>query len=217
MTTGNSASARDVTENLLSGETADLSNLDLLTLLVGDLAGSLIDAYPMLTALDGASGVELAEVSGATTDAVARLLAARELAHRRARERARRGAPVLDSRDAVKLLDPLLQDETREVVVVLALDTKRRLVCPPITVAIGTIDSVSCHPREVFRSLIRVSASACLVAHLHPSSGEPVPSPDDIMLTERLRAAGELIGIDVLDHIVLGRGTFLSMLDRGLL
>lgn len=114
-------------------------------------------------------------------------------------------------------MEPLLRDETREVVVVLALDTKRRLVCPPITVAIGTIDSVSCHPREVFRSLIRVSASSCVVAHLHPNSGEPVPSPDDIMLTERLRAAGDLVGITVLDHIVLGRGTFLSMADRGLI
>ena len=61
-----------------------------------------------------------------------------------------------------------------------------------------------------------LDASPCLIAHLHPSSGEPVPSPDDVMMTARLKEAGELVGIPVVDHIVLGRGCFISMAERGL-
>jgi len=76
---------------------------------------------------------------------------------------------------------------------------------------------VAAHPREIFRPLIKVAASSCLIAHLHPSSGEPVPSPDDVMMTTRLKEAGALLGIPVVDHIVLGRGTFISMTERGLL
>jgi DNA repair protein RadC len=109
-----------------------------------------------------------------------------------------------------------LGDETREVVMVLALDTKRRLVTVPITVAIGTNDAVPVHPREIFRPLIKVAASSCLIAHLHPSSGEPVPSPDDVMMIVKLKEAGELRGIAVVDHIVLGRGCYISMAERGL-
>jgi hypothetical protein len=117
----------------------------------------------------------------------------------------------------VEVVEPLLRSESREVVLVLPLDTKRRLICPPITVAVGTIDSVPVHPRELFRPLIRVAASAVILVHLHPSSGEPVPSPDDILLTSRLKEAGELLGIPVLDHVVIGHGTYMSMADHGLM
>ena len=203
-------------EALLSDEAAHLSNLDLLTILVGPAAQPLVNAYPTLSALDDAAPQELT-AAGLDLSGVARLLAARELGKRRAVERALKGTPILSAAAAVDILEPLLRDETREVVMVLALDTKRRLVTSPVVIAIGTNDSVPCHPREVFRPLIRASASSCIVAHLHPSSGEPVPSPDDIMLTERLKSAGELLGIPVVDHIVIGRGCYLSMADRGLM
>jgi DNA repair protein RadC len=111
----------------------------------------------------------------------------------------------------------LLKRDVAIEAALLALDTKRRLVTAPITVAIGTNDAVPVHPREIFRSLIKVAASSRLIAHLHPSSGEPVPSPDDVMMTTRLREAGELLGIPVVDHIVLGRGCYISMAERRLM
>ena len=194
-----------------------LSNLDLLTVLVGDAASTVMAVFPTLDQLDTASQHELSQVPGLDDVAVSRLLAVRALARRRAEEQTRRGTPILDARTAVEILEPLLRDETREIVIVLALDTKRRMLCLPITVAIGTIDSVPCHPREIFRPLIRVSASAAILVHLHPSSGEPVPSPEDVMLTSRLKEAGELLGLPLLDHIVIGRGCYVSMLDRGLM
>ena len=203
---------------LLAGESANVSNLDLLTILVGTItAETLLSRYPTLTELDDASVEELTAIPELDASGVAVLLAMRELVRRRAAEGARRGTPILDSRAAVEILEPLLQGEKREVVLALALDTKRRLLCPPITVAIGTIDSVPVHPRELFRPLIKVAASAAILVHLHPSSGEPVPSPEDVMLTSRLREAGELLGIPLVDHIVIGRGCYVSMLDRGLL
>lgn len=204
-------------EMLLAGDPSLVTNADLLIILVGDAAPAVQVAFPTLAELDDASPQELAELAGRDAGNISRLLAARELARRRALEKPRRGTPVLDSRAVVEIVEPLLQDETREVVVVLALDTKRRLLCLPITVAIGTIESVPCHPREIFRPLIRVSASAAILVHLHPSSGEPVPSPEDVMMTRRLKEVGALVGIPLLDHIVIGRGCYVSMLDRGLM
>lgn len=204
-------------ERLLSGDPTLLSNLDLLTVLVGEAAGSLLARYPTLSALEDASVQELSSIGELSDEDVARLIAVHEFGRRRAIERALKGTPIMSSAAAVDILEPLVRGETREVVMALALDTKRRLVTSPITVAIGTNDSAPCHPREVFRPLIRVSASACLVAHLHPSSGEPVPSPEDVMLTARLREAGELLGIPLLDHLVIGRGCFVSLDGRMLM
>jgi len=211
--------ARDTPETrLLSGEAASLSNADLLAVLLGNINAvhEVQAAYTTLTDLDAALPHELSDLPGLDIAGAARLLAAQELAQRRAIERARRGTSVLKPEDAFKILEPLLRQETREVVMVLALDTKKRLVCSPITVSVGTNDSALCHPREVFRPLIRASASSAIVAHLHPSSGEPVPSPDDVMLTARLKEAGELLCIPIVDHIVIGRGCFISMAERGL-
>jgi DNA repair protein RadC len=202
---------------LLCGEAAHLSTLDLLTILIGSSAAAVVTSFSTLAVLDDASAQELSDVPGLNTDAVVRLLAVRELGRRRALERALKGVPILSAAAAVDILEPLLRDETREVVMVLALDTKRRLVTAPITIAIGTNDSVPVHPREIFRPLIKAAASSCLIAHLHPSSGEPVPSPDDVMLTARLKEAGDLFGIPLLDHVVIGRGCYLSMADRGLI
>jgi DNA repair protein RadC len=205
-------------ELLRAGDATQVSTFDLLTILVGAVAAQpILSRYPTLTALDDASAEELSGIPEMDTGGVATLLAAREIHRRRAAEVARRGAPVLDSRAVVDIVEPLLRTESREVVMVLALDTKRRLLCPPITVAVGTIDSVPAHARELFRPLIRVAASAAVLVHLHPSSGEPVPSPEDIMLTARLKEAGDLLGIPLLDHVVIGRGCSVSMSDRGLM
>jgi len=201
---------------LSAGTTSHLSNHDLLSVLLGrdSLATSLLEKYSSLVDLEQAPPTELNELLGHTPT---NLLAAREISRRTAEEKVRRGTPILSAEDAYQLLRPLLRGEKREVVLALALDTKSRLTCPPITISIGTISSAPVHPREIFRPLIREAASSCVLAHLHPSSGEPIPSPEDIMLTARLREAGELLGIPVVDHIVLGTGCYLSMSSRGLL
>ena len=204
---------------LMAGEAAHLSNADILSVLMisTDAVEWVLAEYPTLSKLEAVEALELARIPVPHPEQMVRLLAARELSRRFATDRARRGTPIHSALAAYQLLEPLLRTESREVVIALALDTKSRLLCAPITVAIGTVSSVPLHPREVFRPLIRVAASSCLIAHLHPNSGEPVPSPDDIMVTARLKEAADLIGIPLQDHLVIGRGCYLSMAERGLL
>jgi DNA repair protein RadC len=107
----------------------------------------------------------------------------------------------------------LAQDGTQEEFHIVTLDTKRQVIgTHPITV--GTLDSSLVHPREVFRPAIRDAASVILLVHNHPS-GDPHPSRADVTVTERLVQAGQLIGIEVLDHIILGHPTSLSMRESG--
>ena len=206
-------------EALFLGEANTLSNADLLQALLLDREAvqAIIAAYPTLLELEAAHPEELADLPHFDRVPIARLLAARELYQRLAREKVRRGTPVLSARDTYQLLEPMLRTETREVVIALALDTKSRLLCPPINVAVGTASSVPLHPRELFRPLIRAAACMCVLVHLHPNSGEPVPSPADIEMTARLKEVSELMDIPLMDHVVIGRGCYLSMAERGLL
>lgn len=203
-------------ENLLYSNPASFSNFDLLAVLLDDQekAAALVQAYPSLSELEDASAIELMELPTIGNEDVARILAARELSCRRAKERGRKGTPIIDCDAAHEVLKPYLNGEAREVVLALALDTKARLICPPIIISIGTINHALIHPREFFRPLIRCAAYSCVLAHFHPSSGEATPSSEDLELTAHLRDAGELLGIPVNDHLVIGDGYFVSLASR---
>jgi DNA repair protein RadC len=81
-----------------------------------------------------------------------------------------------------------------------------------VEVARGTVHGVEVHPREVFRPLIRMAAAGGVLAHNHPS-GDPTPSPEDVALTRRLRAAGELLGMPIIDHVVISEGRHCSIAE----
>ena len=95
------------------------------------------------------------------------------------------------------------------------MDTKNRVLSIK-TVSIGDLSSSIIHPREVFKDAIVASAASLIVAHNHPS-GDPTPSADDVAVTKRLMDAGGILGIDLLDHIVIGDGKFVSLKERGLI
>jgi DNA repair protein RadC len=101
----------------------------------------------------------------------------------------------------------------REVFLVLALDTRKRLLGKR-RIAIGTLDQCLVHPREVFKPLIAMSAASTILVHNHPS-GDPGPSELDRSLTQRLREAGELLQLPVIDHVVVGKGGHYSFLASG--
>ena len=111
------------------------------------------------------------------------------------------------------VLMPILRDEAVEVFGVLCLTTKQRIICWH-EVSRGSLDSTLAHPREIFKAAILANAAAVIVAHNHPS-GDPTPSADDVELTRRLAAAGTLMGIEVLDHIVIGDESFVSFRQTG--
>ncbi|MBY9079542.1 DNA repair protein RadC [Paenibacillus sp. HN-1] len=103
----------------------------------------------------------------------------------------------------------------QEHFVVLFLDTKNRMIKRK-TIFVGSLNAAIVHPREVFKAAIENSAASIICVHNHPS-GNPTPSQEDILLTKRLVNVGELVGIDVLDHVVVGREGFVSLKERGLM
>jgi DNA repair protein RadC len=111
------------------------------------------------------------------------------------------------------MLMRLLEDEPSEVFAILCLGTKLRVLAFH-EVSRGSLDSAQAHPREVFRAAILANAASIVLVHNHPS-GDPQPSPDDVALTQRMRAAGLVLGIDVLDHLVIGDGCYFSFKEAG--
>ena len=121
-------------------------------------------------------------------------------------------APIQTSTDASAILRPCFEGLDREQFVVCGLDAKHGVIGINV-VSIGSLSLSIVHPREVFKALILMNASAWLCAHNHPS-GEVTPSREDIALTTRLRAAGDLLGITLVDHLILGEGCY-SFADQG--
>ena len=120
------------------------------------------------------------------------------------------------SRDVVDLMLPVLADLDREAFWVILLDGRNRATGLNL-VSLGSLSATLVHPREVFKPLVVGNAAAAVLVHNHPS-GDPTPSGEDIALTRRLCEVGDLIGIRVIDHVVIGNeGTYRSLADDGLL
>jgi DNA repair protein RadC len=152
---------------------------------------------------------------GVSLASARRLAGAFELGRRLATERSIVGTPVRVVADVFAVYGPRMRDLKVEQFVVLLVDAKARVRSEHL-VSQGTLTNAPVNPREVFRLAIRHAAAGILVLHNHPS-GDPEPSEDDIAITRRLTAAGELIGVKVLDHIVVGDGCYVSFLERGLI
>jgi DNA repair protein RadC len=110
---------------------------------------------------------------------------------------------------------PRLRYQEQENFLALLLNTKNEVLAE-VTVSIGTLDMSVAHPREVFKSAIRCNSAGVILAHNHPS-GDPLPSPEDGQLTRQLVEAGKLLGIEVVDHLVIGNGRWVSLREKGLL
>ena len=193
---------------------------------VGELAGLVAGISPRASAggvtdfaesalLDysRATTAELAASLGIPWRAALRIACAFELGRRVAASTRLSRAPVRTPRDAFELVHDLLHGRDRETVVALYLDGRHRLL-QRHEVSIGTATASLIHPREVFGPALRSGACAVVVAHNHPS-GDPEPSAEDQGVTERLVAAGELVGVPLLDHIVVGGSAFVSLRGRG--
>jgi len=121
---------------------------------------------------------------------------------------------VTTSKEVFELFH-FLRNEAKEHFITLHLDGKNRIVCVE-NVSSGSLNASIVHPREVFKSCLLSSAAAVILLHNHPS-GDPTPSREDLELSGRLKEAGELLGIRILDHIIIGDGCYVSLADRGLI
>jgi DNA repair protein RadC len=181
------------------------NNTQLLSALAGPAAAALLQHYGGLTSLAQASLAELQLVKGIGQSKAAAIKSAFLLAQRLSRETYRE-APLMDTPERVA---DFLREQNRPYTVenfqVVFLNTRRRLIGTQ-NLSQGTLDTLLVHPREVFRQAIAANAAALILVHNHPS-GDPTPSEADIKVTRDLVRAGQLLKIEVLDHVILGRRT----------
>ncbi|MCC6750921.1 MAG: DNA repair protein RadC [Deltaproteobacteria bacterium] len=177
------------------------------------LSQALLARFGGLEGLQRCRAVELQTLAGVGWARASALVAVMELGRRSLALAQRPGPRVTGARDAYHWFRPHLASRRQEVFVVLSLDAKHRPLAV-LQVAQGSVSSVEVHPREVFAPAVREQAAAVIVAHNHPS-GDPEPSAEDRELTRRLRQAGQILGIPVLDHLVVARGTYTSFAERG--
>jgi DNA repair protein RadC len=129
--------------------------------------------------------------------------------------RAGYAVPVSDPDAAYRAARPLLEDRDREALLVLLLDNKNQVNAAHV-VSVGSLNGCPVHPREVFKAAVLANAAGVVVAHNHPS-GDPEPSPEDRNMALRLKQAGEILGIRVLDFLVVGDGRYTSLKSESLL
>jgi len=170
-----------------------------------EIGRQLLQKFGSLQALAQASVEDLRSVKGIGRDKAVTLMAAFALARKMAEE-LQRESPVLDNpENVVRLLREKNLVKNVETLQVLLLNTRRRLI-RVAEITDGTLDTLLVHPREVFKAAIAANAAAVVLAHNHPS-GDPTPSEADIKVTRDLIRAGQLLKIDVLDHVIIGRAT----------
>jgi DNA repair protein RadC len=197
-----------------------LTDAALLSVLVGETGalgvGRLVSEQPVAAALWRMNPDDLVELDGIGPAGAARLLACLEMSRRASGPSTEVRPTISTPEDVVAVCGSRLRGLDREHFWTLALNTKNRLM-RIIEVSVGSLNASIVHPRELFKDAVRVSAAAVVVVHNHPS-GDPTPSGADIQLTRRLVKAGDVLGVDVLDHVVIGDGgAHASMRDMGLM
>jgi DNA repair protein RadC len=210
-------------ERLLAAGPSALSDGELLGLLFGigsrektavELAGEVISEAGGLHGLYDVSVHELVEFNGIGEAKACVILAAVELGRRIGQVR-NPGRPVISSpADVERLLRGRIANLDRENFVVVLLNTKNEVI-ETSTVSVGTLSASLVHPREVFKPAIRASAASVVLAHNHPS-GKVEPSREDREVTRRISEAAGILGVEVLDHVIVGDGYF-SMKEHGML
>ncbi len=202
-----------------------LSSAELLALVIGTGSGGrsavavgqdlLVHGGGSLRRLATLPVNSLTAVAGLGTVRAVAVHAALELGRRLGAEAREEGAPLRSPRDVYAAFAHRLEDLPVEEFHVAVLDAQHRLE-RDITVTRGILNSSLVHPREVFREAIAERAAAIILVHNHPS-GDPTPSADDRLVTEQLVAAGRLLDIPVHDHLIVGRGRYVSFAEAGLL
>jgi DNA repair protein RadC len=213
-------------EKLLQQGTCALSDAELLALILGsgdassgrsalDLGRELLLEFKSLRCLANASCAELQRIKGVGPAKATCVKAALDLARRVQGER----RPIesftrfISASQVFEHLNYEFRDRRKEYFMALLLDGKNRIITRA-QISEGSLNQSIVHPREVFNVAVRESAAAMILLHNHPT-GDPTPSPEDLEVTRRLCEAGQLMGIKVLDHIIIGEDVFYSFAEKG--
>ncbi|MBI4516121.1 MAG: DNA repair protein RadC [Deltaproteobacteria bacterium] len=210
-------------EKLLERGASSLSNAELLAILLrtGLRGRSALDQARALMEKCGNDWRQLAtlgpgelqRIDGLGEAKIAEILAVLEIAKRYGEREFAPGDSLHGSYDVYAHYRERLAEERREHFYAVLLDNKHRKI-KDVPVSLGSLTASIVHPRDVFAPVVRESAAAVVFVHNHPS-GDPTPSKEDIEITRRLREVGDLVGVRVLDHIVIGRGRYVSFVDDG--
>ncbi len=179
---------------------------------VVEVSQRLLSAFGSLTALAKASVKDLQSIDSIGPVKAQMIKAAMELAQRLTRESVGESPIVTTPEQAAAVLRERARVLQKEVFWALMLDAKNRLIGEPQKISEGTLTSSLVHPRELFKKALEYSCASMILAHNHPS-GDPTPSAEDIRVTKQLIGAGEVMGIKVLDHIVLGHRKWYNSTD----
>lgn len=211
-------------EKLLARGAEVLGTNELLALVLGtgtprlsalELANEILSSAGGLSGLAHLSPNGLARLNGLKAARTARLVAALELGRRLLAEPSE-PRPIFRTPDDVeRYLLPRFSTRPVEEFGLLVLDTRNRLKRLQV-ISRGSLNGSLVHPREVFREAVALQAAGLVVFHNHPS-GDPTPSREDLSLTRRLRQAGTIMGIEVLDHVIIGGSRCVSLKEKGLL
>ena len=212
-------------EKLIEKGSEALSNTELLAIILrtgdGSSGHSALDHGRLLMQqfdeslrkLGEASVQDICSIKGIGPAKAAQIKAAIEIGRRFAREEVKQGEAFRSSADVFNFYREQLGELKKEEFHVLLLDAKNRKI-KDVRVSEGSLTSSLVHPREVFNPIVRESAAAVILVHNHPS-GDPAPSQEDLHITRRLREIGEVMGVRVLDHVIVGKGKYVSFVDDG--
>ncbi|WP_409370532.1 RadC family protein [Lysinibacillus sp. 38-6] len=209
-------------ERLLRQGAMSLSNQELLAILLRTgtkeesvlvLANRVLSTFERLHHLKHATIEEMVAIKGIGEVKAIQILAAIELGRRLSQKQNDDKYTVRSPQDAAAYLMPDMTSLSQEHFVVLFLDVKNQIIHKK-TIFIGGLNASIVHPREIFREAVKRSAASIICAHNHPS-GVPTPSPEDIEVTKRIQEAGFIIGIELLDHVIIGDHQFISLKEKG--
>ena len=211
-------------ERLLKLGSEALSAQEILALILGRgikgepvmmASQKLLSRFGSLKGVANASVEELIQTKGIGPAKATQIKAALEFSRRLESEASEKPKPILKSpEDVAAEVRSQLKGKRKEHFLVLCLDTRNRLMDRKL-VSVGSLDTSIVHPREVFKEAISCYAASVIFAHNHPS-GDPEPSKEDVELTKRLSEAGQILGIDVLDHIIVCDRSYVSLKARNL-
>ena len=211
-------------EKLLKHGADSLSNAELLALIIRtgnktrtaiELSQDILNNFGGLNSLINLSVEEIKEIKGVGLAKGSQIRALIELSKRIFASSDENKVEIKGPRDVSNLMMPRMRYSKQELFQLILLDVKNRVISTP-EISKGGLTSSIVHPREVFKEAIRRSSAAIILVHNHPS-GIPEPSQEDIKITKRLIECGDIMGIEVLDHVVVGNDQFVSMKERKLI
>jgi DNA repair protein RadC len=202
----------------------NLSAQELLALVIGrgipkksvmTIAQELIATFGNVNAISQATLEELCQIKGIGIAKAAQIKASFELAKRENLETDEENFDIKNPEAVCKLISATIKEKAKEHFKLILLNSRNKKIGIS-TISIGTLTTSLVHPREVFKEALAHSAASVILAHNHPS-GDPEPSEDDLKITRKLVESGKILGVEVIDHIIVGKNSFYSFREKGLI